>query len=660
MSAFALLFHRDAAPAARGALEPLLARLRHRGPNGCDAVAAGTFALGHLHFWTTPEEMGERQPLADPTAGLHLVFDGRLDNRDELAAALELRAEARRLSDAALVLAAYRRWGDACLERLLGPCAVAIADLRRRRVLLGRDALGDRTLFYVLRPELLAVASEESALLALPGIEPRFDERSLARFFAVEPPLPGDTFYAAVRELPPAHGLAVEPERVRTWRHWQPPAEPRLRLRRDEEYAERFRELLAVSVRSRLRTASPVAVLMSGGLDSTAVGAVAARELGARPVGRGTEDAPSMDWSPAGKLSRFDWSPARKLSRLAAESPGRNGAGRVRAVSWVFDELAVCDERRFIEPVVERWGMRPVRVAGDDAWPLAGLASEAAPWPRNPNTPMEGLYRRLGQRAYAAAREAGATVVLTGEYGDELWAGGDHWLADLLRERRWAAAGGGLAAHLWEHGVRRRPARHRARSVVGRALGRRAGTAPPTPPSWLTPEAAALTAAGEDPVPSAATARRPWQHRSLLDAVGARATTTELYHAAAAGVELRRPYRDRRLVELALDLPAHQLYRPGWTKWVLRQAMRGLLPEPVRRRRQKTSLLPLCARGLVEREADTVRTLLASPDALWRRFVRSDWLAQVPGERFRRALDGPELVVPWQCVCVELWRQAKI
>jgi asparagine synthase (glutamine-hydrolysing) len=619
VSAFALLFHRDAAPAAERALAPLLARLRHRGPDGQDAVAAGGFALGHLHFWTTPEEVGERQPLADPAAGLHLVFDGRLDNRDELLAALGLGAEARRLSDAALVLAAYRRWGDACLERLLGPCAVAIADARRRRVLCGRDALGDRTLFYVLRPELLAVASEESALLALPGVEPRLDERSLARFFAVEPPAPGDTFFAAVRELPPAHGMAVEPDRVRTWRHWQPPAEPRLRLRRDADYAERFGEVLAASVRARLRTTAPVAVLMSGGLDSTAVAAVAARQL-------------------------------------AGEAPGRNGAGRLRAVSWVFDELAGSDERRFIEPVVERWALQPLWVWGDDAWPLA----EPATWPRNPNTPLEGLYRRLHERAYAAARSSGAVVVLTGEYGDDLYAGGDHWLADLLREGRLAAAAGGLAAHAWAHGFRRLPTRHRARSAVGRALGRRAGALAPSSPQWLLPGPAVLAAAGDDPVPSAVIARRPWQHRSLLDPGSARAAAGGLWHAARAGVDARRPYRDRRLVELALDLPAHQLWRPGWSKWVLRQAMCGLLPEPVRLRRVRTSLLPLCARGLLEREADTVRGLLAAPDALWRRFVREDWLARVPGERFRRAADGPELVVPWLCVCAELWTQANI
>jgi asparagine synthase (glutamine-hydrolysing) len=344
-SAFALLFHRDGAAADPAGLGAVLRSLAHRGPDGCDLWTRGPFALGHQRFWTTPEEVGERQPLAGTGGRCRLLFDGRLDNRQELAAALGLEADGGAFSDAALVLRAYERWQERSLERLLGPFALAVVDLPERRVLLGRDALGDRTLFYVLRPELLAVASEESALLALPGVSSRLEEESLARFFAVQAPASGATFFAAVRELPPAHGIAVEGTRVRAWRHWEAGPEPRLRLRGDREYAERFAATLAAAVRCRLRSTAPVAVMMSGGLDSTAVAALAARER------RG------------------------------------GGAGEVRTLSWTFDELAECDERRYMDAVVERWGLPALRFCGDDAWPLAHPES----WPRNPNTPLEGL-----------------------------------------------------------------------------------------------------------------------------------------------------------------------------------------------------------------------------------------------------------------------------
>lgn len=588
--------------------------IHHRGCDGADVLWRASAALGHQHFRTTPEEAMERQPLSDSGGRMHLAFDGRLDNRSDLLRQLDL-PPGSPLSDAALVLRAFEAWAEGCFEHFVGPFAALFYDSRSGRVVCGRDALGDRTLFWYLDERVLAIASEESALLALPWVSNQVNERSLAAFFAVEAPEPGTTFFAAVRELPSATAMSVDGDRIRTWRHWQADPEPRLRLRRDEDYADLFRETLAESVRCRLRAPSPPVVMMSGGLDSTPVAVLAAREL---------------------------------------EKTGQ----RLRTVSWVFEELRQCDERAYMDPVVARIGAQAIRVPGDDAWPLA----EPETWPRNPNTPMEGLYRRLQQRIYAATREAGAVSILSGEYGDELYSGSAWWLADLLRERRTSAAAGQLGLHLLLSMARRIPPGYTLKSAVARAVGWR----PPAPPEiprrrdrapWLTPWAKSLLPETEPAPDSAARARRPTQHRSLLDEVGARATSTELHHAGRAGVDMRRPYRDRRLIELALSLPAHQLYRPGRTKWVLRQAMKGLLPETVRLRRRPNSLVPLCTRGLVEREMATVRGLLDAPDAVWPRYVRPEWLREAFPGRFQNPIDGVELVIPWQCVCVELWQK---
>lgn len=584
----------------------MLVALDHRGRDGRDVLCRPTVVLGHQRFWKVPEEVGERQPLSDSRAGADLVFDGRLDNRAELAAALGLTAaEARERSDAALVLAAYGRWGERCFERLLGPFAVAVWDGRREHVVCARDAMGDRTLFYTLNRRALAIASEEAALLALPWVSDRLDEATLARFLAVEPPEPGATFFADLRELPPASVLVVGRGAERSFLHWQAEPRPALSRSSDAEHAERFREVLAESVRCRLRTLGPPAVMMSGGLDSTSVAALAATELAA--------------------------------------------AGRppLVTVSWVFDELAACDERRYMDPLVERYRLRALRVPGDDAWPLSGVAT----WPHNPSTPLEGPYRRLRERVYAAARREGVTTILTGEYGDELYTGGEHWLADLLRQGRLATAGAELARDLWLH-LRGQRQRYSIRNALGRVVRRRTPGIGTAPAPWLTPLAAGLAA-------RAATMETVGPRQSLLDGTGARAVTVELFHASRAGVELRRPYRDRRLIELALATPAHQLYRPGRTKWILRRALAGVLPEPIRLRRRPTSLLPLAARGLLEREAATLAALLHSPDALWPRYVRPDWLARVPAERLRAGQDGAELVVSWLCLCLELWRSGR-
>jgi asparagine synthase (glutamine-hydrolysing) len=125
-------------------------------------------------------------------------------------------------------------------------------------------------------------------------------------------------------------------------------------------------------------------------------------------------------------------------------------------------------------------------------------------------------------------------------------------------------------------------------------------------------------------------------------------------------VELRRPYRDLRLVDFALGVPAHLLYRPGESKRVLRQAMRGLLPEAVRQRSVPSPLSPLFWRGLAERESSTVHTLLGRRDAVWPRYVPRAWMARAlePGG-IRRLGDGIEAVVLWRCLCVELWCEAR-
>jgi asparagine synthase (glutamine-hydrolysing) len=122
------------------------------------------------------------------------------------------------------------------------------------------------------------------------------------------------------------------------------------------------------------------------------------------------------------------------------------------------------------------------------------------------------------------------------------------------------------------------------------------------------------------------------------------------------GLELRHPYRDRRLVEFMLAVPAYQLYDGRFFKPIVRNAMEGLLPEPVRMRQAPTSLAPLYRRGLLERETEVVSRIMGKPEAVWRKYVSADWLNQVAPSRLRSGVDGGDTVVLWQCVSMELWR----
>ncbi len=602
MSGFAVIYQRRVGtPASLGSLRPMMAVLAHRGPDGADTLADGPLAIGHHHFWTTPEEEGERQPLSASDGRVHLVLDGRLDNRRELLDSLDGEAcSGPEPSDAALALAAYLRWGQRAFERLLGPFAVVVAD-PREGVLCARDPLGDRTLFYRATERLFVVASEEQAVLAHPAVSGRFDERRVAYQFAADVPSDGSTFFSDVSELRPGSLLRVGPEALDLERYASPVPIESVVLGDDGEYAECYLELLREAVVCRLRSIGSSGVMMSGGIDSTSLMAVAA---------------------------------------------STSSTASVRPVSWVFDELESCDERRFMEPVIESLALDPLRFAGDGFWPL----SEPEVYSANPNAPEGNAYRALKQSLYARASGEGLRVLLGGGSADLFYHGVPRWPWGLLRQGRLFAAG----LDAWAE-VGKRGAAAMARSAARRLLepggdSRRR----PAAPHWLTDIAKELISEDASRQPAGLRSfRRPGQAGEVLGARHAYSIAAEAGAANRGGVELRHPYRDRRLVDFMLAIPDHQLYGLGRHKQIARRALRGLLPRKIVERTTPSPLNPLFDRGIREREAGRVREILDRSDAVWPRFVRRDWLEQV--------LDGSAKepageYVLWQCLAFELWR----
>ena len=601
MSAFGLIFHRRGAPVDAAVATRLTEALRRHGPDGCKMRIEASAHLGHQHFWSTPEEIGERQPLAAPPA-LRLVFDGRLDNREDLLSALGYQgAQGRALSDARLVLLAYQRWAEDCFARLLGPFALALYNAEQRRVICARDVLGDRTLYYHLSDDLLLVASEEQAILTHPALPTTLHAPRLAAYFAAQMPADGSTFFTEARELPPAHAMIVDPDASCAWRYWKLDPGMRIRYRKDDDYAEHFRALLQQSVACRLRSASAPAVMMSGGLDSTAIAAAAAQQL-----------------------------------------------PRLSTVSFVFDAFKSCDERSFMTAMQERYALHAHHVLGDDAWPLNHIDA----WPLNPNSPENDAYRHLQTRLYQRAYETSHCVLLSGEGGDQLYMGAESWLGDLLIERQFRRAARDSLLHLRHEGVRRfvrRCGLHRR--LGGRWLRRLRPQA--SPPPWLTPQAAAMLPEDDAWPPLARLAQRPKQWRTLLGLADAHGLCVERYYARQAGVEIRYPYRDRRLIEFMLAVPTRQLYDRGVYKPILRRAMRDWLPERIRRRVQPTLLYPLFAHGLLHAQAKTVQQLLDDTDAIWPQYVRADWLRHAALDARQPTMAG---FILWLCICCELWR----
>jgi asparagine synthase (glutamine-hydrolysing) len=605
LSAFAVVYERSNTPVEPGVLERVMDRLKHRGPDGRDVCLTEQAAMGHWHFWTTPEEVGERQPLKLSGLPFTIVLDGRLDNRLELISGLNINpAEVNHLSDAALILHAYERWGEHCFEHLIGEFALAILDQRSGELMCGRDALGDRTLFYSFKGTRLVVASEPWAVAGADGSGNVLNESAVAHYFALEATEDGQTLFNNIFEILPAHAMLVNGSCQRTWRYWQPDPSRRVRGRSDEEYAEEFRALLEQSVRCRMRSTTPVGVLMSGGLDSTSVTCLATRILRPQPL---------------------------------------------TTLSYVFDELTECDERQYINSVKKKWDIHSIQIPCDDAWPLKDWQH----WPANPNRPEGNPYRLPRERAYQRAQTEGLRVLLTGGFGDHLYSAGNDWLADYITEGQLLKAGKELSLYIRYAGLRwLRQAgylQRLARRLLDKLPGGKQLHHRPIMPAWLTNYSTGYLSGdrkAHDPMLA--------RYGELLELRAALSCSAEVFYASRHALESRHPYRDRRLVEYILALPAYQLYYRGWTKYILRTAMRDILPDSIRARIQPTSMMSLFNRG-VEREGNVLQKCFQDPDAAWRRFVKPDWLLKRWNNVAKPDQDGPTLLVPWLCISYETW-----
>ena len=539
MNAICGILH-QAAGVTKG-LDAMLAALAGDGSEG-ERWTEGAVGLGCRLL--VPPADGQAAPLLhfDQAAGLTLVADARLDGRDALCAALGVpHPERARLTDGDLILRAWSRWGRDCPNHLLGDYAFALRDARRRILFCARDHVGARPFYHARTPHGLAFASTVEAVLAVPGVGDELDEGAVASFVTTGLVVAPRTFFQAVRNLSPGHALtAGEDARatVRLERYWRPERLPRAPPAPDDAYAEELLDLLSRAVRDRLPDSDPVGTHLSGGFDSSAVTVLAAREL--RRRGRSPPLA-------------FSW-----LADLGDAPPDDAFAPEYARVD------AVCAQEGVH---VLHEALRPADVA-------AVLRRDGA---------FPGVHIHLNEEAVqrsAAAR--GVRVLLSGFGGDEAASfGGQGYYVHLLLRLRWTR----LATELRARGGS--PWMNLARPVSSVVLTPRfrskvrrfvKGREPHhgRPRRWLVHPAFARRA-----MPSP----RLWpiggrsvQLQSLR--YGYLNALTEGWAASGArrGIEYRYPLLDRRVLEFALGLPPEQFRRGRWGRWLMRHALRPVLP----------------------------------------------------------------------------------
>jgi asparagine synthase (glutamine-hydrolysing) len=502
MCGIAGIFGRGWEPAQLGAM---VASQHHRGPDaeGTYLSPDGAAALGHNRLSIIDLTAAGAQPMSSAGAeGLWIVFNGEVYNYRELRRELD-DYPYRSRTDTEVVLAAYARWGEKCLERFVGMFAFLIWDERAGRLFAARDRFGVKPLYYHLRPDgTLLVASEIKALHAA-GVPARADETTWATYLACGAYDHTErTFWEGVSALPPGHTLVWQDGRTEVSR-WYELAE-RVGEELDERPAEVVREeylsLLSESVRLRFRSDVPVGINLSGGLDSsTLLGLVQAVE---------------------GEESEV------KAFTFATGDPAYD------ELPWVRQMLA----RTRHPSVVCR--LRAAEV------PRLAVSVQA-----HQDEPFGGLPTLAYARLFERARAEGVVVLLDGQGMDEQWAGYDYYLP---------AANGAEATSSLVQGTKEKPVR----------------------PECLTPEFRALARPFEPPRVFSDRLRN-LQYRDARYTKIPRALRFNDRVSMRASTELREPFLDHRLFELAMRQPPERKIHGGTRKLMLREIARRLLPSGV-------------------------------------------------------------------------------
>ena len=281
MSAIAGIWSFDGEVPVSTACRSMLQALNLYGPDDTAQYTGPSVAIGRCLLRLLPEDDFDQQPLSEASVTA-LVADIRLDNRVELG--LELGISSQRsaaMADSAILLAAWQRWREKCVEHLSGAFSFVVWDQQEQHMFLARDHTGERPLVYAATANCFAFASMPKGLHPLSFVGAEVDEDYVAGYLMLVNESIERTIFRNMQSLAPGCALSIHREKKRLWRYWQTDHLPELRLGSPEEYLDCFRERFDRAVRVRLRTRGRIGAQLSGGLDSSAVAATAARLLGA-------------------------------------------------------------------------------------------------------------------------------------------------------------------------------------------------------------------------------------------------------------------------------------------------------------------------------------------------------------------------------------------
>lgn len=588
--------------------------LAHRGPDdsGLWSSSGGNVLLGSRRLAILDLSPAGHMPMLSSRGNLVIVFNGEIYNFVEIREELLATGYCFRSSgDTEVLLAAYDRWGTSCVDRLNGMFAFAIWDDARKELFAARDRFGEKPFYYYVDSDLSAFlfASEIKAILFSGLIQVEANNQAVYRFLVnYELDQGAETLFKGVKALPPAHALkySLPHKKLESWRYWDIDPEVHVFLRDDDAYAERMRALVEDSVRLRLRSDVPIGSSLSGGLDSsTVVGLVSRRMIG----------------------------------------------GRQATFSARFHDEGL-DEGFYIGKVAEYTGVENHGVYPDPS--TLSREMEELTWHQEHPFYSCSIYAQWC--VMRLAKEHGVTVLLDGQGADEILAGyhsyfGSYYKA-LLSSGRFREFLTSLVAYTRQHSASALP------MVILQMFPPRTQT---RIKQLIRPRCLRHEFERESAVPPSASRQRFGDELSdeLYETLTRSSLPALLRYAdrnsMAFSRELRLPFLDHRLVEFLFSIPPDQRLRGTTTKVVLRNAIKGLVPEEVRTRKDKIGYAPPQAKWLRRELREWAEGILHS-----KRFRQREWIdADSALKALARFLSGKSSLhsLVWRWASLEMWAQ---
>lgn len=554
MTAITGIYYREGSLVKYDQIRQMNDRLSHRGLDGSKVYCEDSLGLGHQMLYTTPESIHETLPFEED--GLTITSDARIDNRKELSEKLNIEDD-EEVSDSYFILKAYHKWGEKCLEKLLGDFVFVIWDRKYEKLFCARDHMGVKPFYYYLSNDVFIFASEIKALFSIPNVPHKLNELHLSNHLALIYTERSSTFYENIFRLPAAHSLTVTSDTKNLKSYWKLDPNNKVRLNSEIEYIKLFKDIFTKAVECRLRSAYPVGSMLSGGLDSSFTTCIAKNIL-------------------------------------------KNQQNNLKTYSAIFDSVPDSNERYFIEKVLSSGEFDSHFIKTDKFGPL----DEIDAYLKHADHPSIPPNTFITWNICREANKSNVRILLDGAEGDVTVSHGSGYLSELARKIKLKKLLSEVNATSHRLGI------NPYKTIFSIYLGI-------ITPHFIKKslqysreskgEYNTITRIIQKEFAEKTHLIKRWHkiyetdnfksydaHETHYMGLKSPFIQNELeildWISAPFSVELKHPFFDKRLIEFCLAIPTEQKFANGWDRFILRQAMTDIVPVEVQWRKNKGNL----------------------------------------------------------------------